>query len=50
MRQGDWFQPYFFVFEEALYEVKASGLQLSFNIFRYFVGESANSFSTTFCV
>ena len=34
MRQGDWFQPYFFVFEEALYEVKASGLQLSFNIFR----------------
>ena len=33
MRQGDWFQT-FLVFKKPLYEVKASGLQLSFNIFR----------------
>ena len=33
MRQGDQFKPLLF-FKKALYEVKASGLQLSFNIFR----------------
>ena len=33
MRQGDWFQTSLF-FKEALFEIKASGLQLSFNIFR----------------
>ena len=33
MRQGDLLQTPFYFFK-ALYEVKASGLQLSFNIFR----------------
>ena len=33
MRQGDWFQTYFH-FTKKLYEVKASGLQLSFTILR----------------
>ena len=33
MRQGDQFQTSFLFFKKAKYEVKASGLQLSFNIF-----------------
>ena len=34
MRQGDYFQPSFYFFKKALYVVKASGLQLSYNILR----------------
>ena len=33
MRQGDQFQTSFCFFKKALYEVKACGLQLSFNTF-----------------
>ena len=32
--EGDWFQTSFLFFKKALYEVKASGLQFSFNIFQ----------------
>ena len=34
MRQGDYFPDLFLFFKKALYEVKASGLQLNFNILR----------------
>ena len=34
MRQGDKYMTSFYFFKKDLYEVKASGLQLSFNIFR----------------
>ena len=34
MRQGNYFQTYFYFLKKTLEEVKASGLQLSFNIFR----------------
>ena len=33
MRQGDYIQIYFGFFKKALYEVKASGLQFSLNMF-----------------
>ena len=32
--QGEWFPALFLFFKKALYEVKASGLQLSFKILR----------------
>ena len=32
--QGEWFAALFLFFKKALYEVKASGLQLSFNLLR----------------
>ena len=34
MRQGDLFQAPFYFFKKAYYEMKASGLQLSFDILR----------------
>ena len=36
MRQGGQFQTYFCFLKYALYEVKASGLQLSFTIYIFF--------------
>ena len=37
MRHGNWFQLGSFCFLKALFEVNASGLQLSFNQFRQFL-------------
>ena len=34
MRQGDYFQTSFFFLKKALYEVKASGMQLCANVFQ----------------
>ena len=34
MRQRNYFQTYFYFLKKSNYEVKASGLQLSFNMFQ----------------